>query len=92
MDLIDLQPVKPGYGQVWQGSELSVLFDSVPQPRLVISLIGEAEPMVPNSLTAFMRDNDETWLPDPLLFAMCESAVAFLKRGHNILIHCFQGK
>lgn len=90
MDLIDLKPAKPGWGQVWQGSELADWFDKVPSPKCVISMVGECG--LGPAISWAMIDDDRATLPDAGLIAAADASIGFLKNGYNLLVHCFEGK
>lgn len=90
MNLIDIEPMRPGWGQVWQGGELSAIIGRLPKPHVVFSLIGSVD-LAP-AVSVFMEDNDDTILPDSLLLGTVQCAGTFLARGFNVLVHCFEGK
>lgn len=90
MDQIDQQPLKPGWGMIWQGSELSDWFDKIPSPRCVISMVGECS--LGPGVTCALIDDEQSILPDRLLISMCDASIGFMKNGYNLLVHCFEGK
>lgn len=90
MNQIDLAPIVPGYGMIWQGSEIDAWFDRIPSPKAVVSMIGDIG--LGPCVSCAMGDNDIDILPDVMLLAMCDAAIGFLGNGFNLLVHCFEGK
>ena len=92
MDQIDLEPLEPGWGCVWQ-SGLDEWWQGrkVHLPKITVSMIGPVDPSV-MSLSVFMDDTDTAILPDNELLAMSDAALSFLKCGTDIIVHCFEGK
>jgi protein-tyrosine phosphatase len=88
LSLIDDHPA-PGMGRVWQSGVIAS--EDWDNEGLIVSMAGN-ENWSPPCLWVDIPDNDSYTLPDPMLIAFCDSIVAFLKAGKDVLIHCNEGK
>lgn len=94
LDAIDLTPMRPGWGIVYQSGVLAseeLMGSDFPDNGLIVSMSGNENFRGP-CLWIDMKDNDTTILADPVLFALVEAVLSFLKCGINVLIHCNEGK
>ena len=89
LSLIDVEPLKPSWGRVYQSGILAS--EDWGKDGLIVSMAGNVNWRWP-VLWVDMGDNDEVTLPDSYLLAMADSAIAYLQRGIDVLVHCNEGK
>jgi protein-tyrosine phosphatase len=89
LSLIDTNPMRPGWGRVYQSGVIAS--ESWDQDGLIISMSGNENFEGP-CLWRDMPDNEVSTLPDEMLFAFVDAAIAFLRQGKDVLIHCNEGK
>lgn len=89
--LTDVIPIRPGYGQIYQGS---ALFDAdrIPEPRLVVVLFSPLEPCATGTLSLLLEDNEQAIFPDKTLLAICDALAMFVMRGHSIFLNSIRGQ
>jgi hypothetical protein len=89
LNLIDEVPLHTGWGRVYQSGELASL--DWKDDGLILSASGNLNFQGP-CLWFYMADNDLSVLPEKRLFAVTATAIQFLSRGFDVLIHCNEGK
>ncbi len=100
LNVIDLEPMHPGWGRVWQSGEVAAIIhhQDVPGPRLIVSMVGPLmDPWADMHLATMVEDwpdseGEYQTLPDEALLAMVDAVIAMLKRDVNVIIHCLEGK
>lgn len=90
LSLIDDEPLKEGWGRVYQCGVIASQDPDVPL-GLIVSMSGNENLWSP-CLWLDMADNDQYVLPDTALLSVAEAILAFLAGGFNVLIHCNEGK
>lgn len=89
LSLIDVEPLKPGWGRVYQSGVIAS--EDWTNTGLVVSMSGN-ENWQPPCLWVDIPDDEIYALPDELLVAFAEAIIAFLRQGKDVLIHCNEGK
>lgn len=89
LSLIDVEPLNPGWGKVWQSGVIAS--EDWDNEGLIVSMAGN-ENWQPPCLWVDIPDDEVYALPDPMLIAFVDAILAFLRQGKNVLIHCNEGK
>jgi hypothetical protein len=89
LNLIDEIQLHTGWGRVYQSGELASM--DWENEGLILSASGNLNFRGP-CLWFYMEDDDATILPEKKLFAITATAIDFLTRGFDVLIHCNEGK
>lgn len=89
LNLIDVEPMHPGWGKVYQSGMIAS--EDWENDGLIVSMIGNTNFRGP-CFWISMPDTNEDVLPDDHLKEMVEAIMAFLKNGTDVLIHCLEGK
>lgn len=94
LNLIDVEPLHPGWGRVWQSGVIASWLDvdKLPEHSMVVSMSGNENWITWPCLWLNIRDDDEYVLPDAMLAAICGMITSDLSRGFDVLIHCNEGK
>lgn len=94
LNLIDIEPMKPGWGRVWQsGIDEWWKHDQVPRPRASVSMVGPIEGLgLSAHISTYINDSPEDTLSKEMLLAMTDAVIGFLRNGVNVIIHCVEGK
>lgn len=89
LSLIDVEPMQPAWGRVFQ----SGVFASEEWNRggLIVSMSGNENWHGP-CLWTYLEDTEFETLSYLTLLAFIDSITAFLEQGHDVLIHCNEGK
>lgn len=97
-NLIDAVPMFPGWGEVWQGGSVDDAIEKMPAPLVIVCMDkGELNEqwinhqVVQAVLAVWIDDSPDAILPDDTYVALVDSAIALLKNGHNLYVHCAAG-
>jgi hypothetical protein len=96
-DLIDPTPLQPGWGQIWQGPTPDAAVDSLPGPLMILCMNPEPDEQFVDHITVDCElyvgidDSPSACLLDWALRGVADAAIAWLKVGGNIFLHCQAG-
>jgi predicted protein tyrosine phosphatase len=97
-NLIDTAPMFPGWGQVWQGGTVDAAIQQLPTPLAIVCMDqGElneqwiSHPAIDAVLAVWINDSPDAILPDAIYIALVDAAIAILKKGINLYVHCAAG-
>jgi hypothetical protein len=96
-DQIDLSPMFPHWGVVYQGGSVDEAM-TLPSP-IVIVCMNDSEmdekwvdhKVVYAVLYIGIKDSDDGVLPDDILRGLVDAGIAFLSQGINLYVHCAAG-
>lgn len=97
-NLIDIEPIKPGWGRVYQGGGIGLEIQNIPGPLVIVSL----DATLPDRdyvdrkhvlmlLSIPIEDAADAILPDDAFIASIEAGIDFLSRGINLYVRCLAG-
>lgn len=98
-DLLDPEPLYPGWGLLFQSDNLDQGITDLPAPLIIVNMTAEHidEPWVNHIsiqgvMSAVLLDTPEATLPDRVIAGFVEAVEGFLMRGVNVLVRCSHGK
>ena len=95
---IDLEPIRPGWGRVWQGSYVTSDIHQIPGPLAIVCMNHHEfnEEWIDHQrihavLSLWIEDTSESTLPDIVIKSAVEAGACFLQNGINLYVHCMAG-
>ena len=96
--LIDVDPIKPGWGRTYQGGGIGPEVQNIPGPLVIVSL----DATLPDRdyvdrkhvlmlLSIPIEDAADAILPDDIFIASIEAGIDFLSRSVNLYVRCLAG-
>lgn len=95
---IDILPMRPGWGLVYQGGSVNRDIQNLPGPLVLVCCdVGEMNEqfidhkIVQGLIAVQLKDYLNGCLPDTILIAFVDACIALLKNGVNLYVHCGAG-
>lgn len=94
---IDLQPMKPDYGMVWQGTPIDEAIHQIPGPLAIVSMNKDEDlkwidhQTIHSVLSVHIDDDPGAVLPDNVYLGLVDAGIGLLKNGVSLYIHCSAG-
>jgi hypothetical protein len=98
MDYSLISNIVPGGGTIYQGGAVDLGIYKIPAPLVLLCMdAGEVnekwiDHKTIQGLMAYqIEDSPDACLPDEILIALADAAIAFVRRGVNLYVHCGAG-